>query len=362
MNKTLITTLGLALSCVLSTAQAATALNLIKNGANAASDENREYLVDRNWNGLAPGVVGSNAGQLDIGDSLRGILNINTVNSGSGNIGGTTTVDEFTGIYQALVVGKVALGGGFFNYLFAPDPAFEANICGGNAGCANAFTPGTGAIVAMFSDGAQNFAGDFDDPGPATPPAILDDGSASSRTVSPNVSFEDVSSGLTVTEEAFAVLAMDGVHFWTLGFSSGVDLINNVTGAAGPDGYTDPGVNEGFDTTTLPGLGDNLLNAFNFTTGTSGGILNGSFTRLAHNVGIADGVIINPVTPGLFGGPVEFAFTGNVRGVFDLDTPFEASSDLTISFNADIPEPATLALVGMGLLGLGFGGRRKKRA
>jgi hypothetical protein len=56
---------------------------------------NREYLIDRNCHTpcRAQGTAGAVApfqGQIDVGDSLRGLFNIPILNSGSANLGGLT--------------------------------------------------------------------------------------------------------------------------------------------------------------------------------------------------------------------------------------------------------------------------------
>src|SRR5262245_21591145 len=71
-------------------ADAASVSSFIRNGNNFASDENREYLVDR---------VITTPGQIDVGDSIRGIINMNTLNSSGANLGGSTTNNEWTGVF-----------------------------------------------------------------------------------------------------------------------------------------------------------------------------------------------------------------------------------------------------------------------
>jgi hypothetical protein len=274
-------------------------------------------------------------GQIDVGDSIRGMFNFNTLNSGAANVGGLTGNNEWTGVFQVQALTKVALGGGLYSFTFGADPAFAANLCGGAAGCASGFVPGPGAMFVFFEGSPNNVAQDFDDPAPATPPAGPDDGAPGS----PNPA--DVGTGLTATEEAFIATGTDGTWFWTLGFS-------------GPGGTAGPG--EGILTiTTVPGF-DNVLGAFSMTTATAGAISNMCVSLLG--AGSFTGTV-TATTPCLFG-PTQFAATVTDKGVSDLDTPFELSSDLTLSFNA-IPEPTTLSLLGFGLFGLAFGMRRRSK-
>jgi len=286
-------------------AQAGDILSLFKEGTNHASDENREYLIDRN---------GTVLGQIDVGDSLRGIVGINTLNSTGANVGGGTENNEWTAVYQIKVVSKEEIDSGVWQFTFVPDEDFEADLSGG-IGVSNGFVPGPGAIVVMFEDSSNNFALDFDNSSPATP-AGPDDGT-SAQTVPP--SSADVSGGPYATEEAFVALAVDGTHFWTLGFA-GV-----------------PG--EGFVVKNFLPVGDNILPAFSIVTGTTALVFNGGLTRLFNgNTGIGDTVSIAPVTPSIFGGSVQFAVSGSIRGVHDLNTPFEASSNLDLSFTVQEEE------------------------
>src|SRR5262245_33117314 len=331
-------TLGLGLLALVVTAPAAkadTVLSLFKTGPNKASDEDREYLIDRNF-------PASPKGQLDVGDSLRATFNMNTLNSGGANLGGATPNNEWTGIAQAIIKAKVPLGGGFFQFTLAPDPAFEAIY-------------GKGALIVFFEDAVHNSALDFNDAAPATPPLPPDDGVGGVHTVPP--SSADVSVGPYLSEEAFVATNTDGTRFWTLGFTGGTDPV---------DGLTLPVGGEGWQSVSL-GLGDNILNAFTFSSATAGNQFNAGLTKLVNGVAeTGDSVVVLPVTAGAFG-PVQFAFTGNVRGVNDLDTPFEASSDFSVAFftgvgeRSPVPEPSSIMLVTLGSALLGIGARRRMR-
>ena len=72
---------------------------------------------------------------------------------------------------------------------------------------------------------------------------------------------------------------------------------------------------------------------------------------------------ITRITPSLFGGTVDIFLSEQLKGVADLDTPFEVASNLNGSFNtAPIPEPTTLSLFGGGLVILGVLLRRRQKA
>ena len=103
------------------------------------SDNSAERFIDRNNNGT-----------LDVGDSLRGIFGIDTIESPQIAIGGNSPFNELTGIFQTVVTAKTFVGviGGIprYDYTFGADPAFAAE-----------FGAGAGAVGLFFEDSANDF-------------------------------------------------------------------------------------------------------------------------------------------------------------------------------------------------------------
>src|SRR5438093_1482116 len=79
--------------------------------------------------------------------------------------------------------------------------------------------------------------------------------------------------------------------------------------------------------------GDNVLGAFAFTNASSFYTVNVGASRIPTG-GIGDSVNLAGTTTSPFGdGTADFAATGSVKGVKNLDTAFEISSDFTIAFD-----------------------------
>jgi hypothetical protein len=320
-----------AFAAVASDIQAASVFSLLEIGANQASDEDREFLIDN---------VVTVPGQIDVGDAFRGHIDFNTLNSGSANLGGLTGNNELSGVFQVRVATKVVAGPITF-FTFEPDPTF---VEGGVAG----------AIIVLFEDSTPDFVADFDDPNAGLLALLPDDGTlhlpphpGSGPTHTPPSS-TDVGTGLTVTEELFIDTATNGTRFATFGFN----------GQAG----------EGFN--AISTSGDNVLTFFTITSGTAGANNNFALSRLdGPGAETFDDVVLGP-TPSPFPLPVGTpGFIGVVgsqqlRGVADLDTAFEISTNTNVSFNiqAVVPEPCSFALLALGAIPVAVSRCRRRRA
>ncbi len=310
-------------------AEAAGILSLFQAGTNTASDEDRAYLINA-------GVTTSTT--LDVGDSLRGLVNFNTLNSGSANVGGATPNNELSGVFQVKVLTKVGVDvdanttSDFFIFTFGPDPAFEATF-------------GTGAITVLFEDPSKTFRSDFSDPGACAGCAPLDDGTT---VAAPSAEDLGVNASKT-TEEAFIATATDGTRFITLGFTDATGAGSSVAGAG-----------QGITATTgviLTGGADDIATFFATASGTTLVTENFGLNRIVNGVvETADGIKFKPFTSAGF--TAEFIGSVNLRGVGGLNTPFDISSNTQVQF---VPEPTTLLLLGSGLAGLWAVGWRRSR-
>jgi hypothetical protein len=92
--------------------------------ANAASDQNAEgFFYDSDGSG------GPANGILDKDDILEGVININTLNAGSANVGGTTGNNEWSAVFAIKIESITPTGNpGEFSISFGPDPGFSARL------------------------------------------------------------------------------------------------------------------------------------------------------------------------------------------------------------------------------------------
>jgi len=280
-----------------STSQAATITQIIQGNSggqlNTASDDSVEVIIDRNSNGT-----------LDVGDSLRGIFRILTLepglpgDGGSTILGGGTSNNEWTGIFQTEVVRKVDNGDGTYGFYFGPDSTFsEANTLLG---------AGSGAMALFYEQGPTH---DY------------------STTGGP------FSSDITH--------ATNGDFFWALGFN----------GTVGANGLTN--LDEGwFSEETLDSIPGGVVPV-------GIGLANFALNRVGAVAGNGTGISIT-LQPSIFGSNqgVEFSGSSEFQSVPGGNWPI--SDELELNFIAFVPVPGA-AWMGLALLGGLLGVRIRRR-
>jgi len=289
--------LGAACSALfaIGAAQAATVSSQLYGGVNQLSDNSAESLIDMN--------VGAQsvAGRVDIGDRLRGIFTIETVEPLGGgstrNLGGGSGNNELSGLFDITVVGKLdlgaAAGAGRYQYVFAPTASFAAEI-GGPAGTMVAFYEDTNAEYSRLAPTCTTtgFGGDCE--------ANIKDGSL--------LWALGVNGG--------------GDEFWTA--SAFTDIIGLI-GAA--------------------------------SSSTAGGFFNVGLDLLLNNstrefLGVDCGFPAAPTS-------LEFCGSGSLLGRSGAATPYDSFDNVDFTINL-VPEPSTIALAGLALLGVAAASRRRK--
>lgn len=110
-------------------------------GTTQLEDDNREYLV-KGTNPLT-GAANSNAGVIEVGDSLRGIIKFQALNQLNAPFNSSSPITpELTGVFQTTIAAIVDLDGvgGANDIIMAPTASFEA-------------TYGSNAVVALYTGG-----------------------------------------------------------------------------------------------------------------------------------------------------------------------------------------------------------------
>jgi hypothetical protein len=121
------------------------------------------------------GVDGGTIGQLDVGDTLRGVVQLQGLNGKNIDAGGVTT-DGLSAVFETEVLTKTA-NGAFWDFTFGPHAGAAGLSAGAILAVYQDLTPPdpfpgsglltTGALEAMFTDGTLlyefGFAGDDDE-------------------------------------------------------------------------------------------------------------------------------------------------------------------------------------------------------
>jgi hypothetical protein len=260
------------------------------------SDNSAEYLINAG---------GATDTTLDVGDRLRGMFTIGSIEVGSDTtaIGAGTAYSELTGIFDIQVAEKIELpeiGVPYNRFLYR----FEAF-----AGFATeledllGYAPGTlaGTMIAAFEDSAQNYS--------------------------------RLETGALTTEEDLIDTAKDGTYLWSFGFL-GLD----------GEGWTGASISDDIGAFTAPGAS------------------NGGLFNYGLNVIDNDSLVVFGDVATIFGGTADLSGSGSLISPAGFVTPFDTFDNIDITINPNVvPEPSTLILLGAGLAGIGITVRNRKR-
>lgn len=255
-------------------------------------------MEDDNREYLVKGVGNTQVGIIEVGDSLRGVIKFQALNQLNAPFQSDSSPSpELTGIFQTRIAAIVDLDGiGGSNDIIMAPSASFTSVYG------------AGSVVALYTGGTT-----------------LDINSCPS----------------IATCEANATTAGGGSAWMTFGFSGDAD-----------DQWTALNANLNFGLVSTLGASTKVA------------AVNYALSILSNNSGyqfMEQSLDCAPLGPFACSGDgkTDLVGSGDVLGGANLTNGYGARSDVDAQLNV-VPEPGTVALVGLAMLGLGFGARRRR--